>query len=198
MTPATVFIVDDDAAVRDGLSMLCEVHGLSVECHDSAESFLGAYQPAQQGCLVLDVRMGGMSGPELHAELRRRGSLLPVIYLSGHGDIPLSVLAMQAGAVNFLTKPVNSDELLTCLRRVLREGERRQIHALRLAELSAREQEVMALAIEGLSNKEIARRLEISHRTVEIHKRRVYQKTGTTSLLELARLAADHGSVDTR
>ena len=197
MTPATVFIVDDDAAVRDGLGMLCEVNGLSVECHDSAESFLGAYRPARQGCLVLDVRMGGMSGPELHAELSRRGSLLPVIYLSGHGDIPLSVRAMQAGAVNFLTKPVNGSELLACLAQALREGEHRHMYALRLADLSAREREVMALAIGGLSNKEIARRLDISHRTVEIHKRHILRKTGTNSLLELARLATDHEPVDT-
>ncbi len=178
--------------------MLCEVNGLSVECHDSAESFLGAYRPARQGCLVLDVRMGGMSGPELHAELNRRGSILPVIYLSGHGDIPLSVRAMQAGAVSFLTKPVNGDELLACLAQALREDELRHVHASRLADLSTREREVMTLAIEGLSNKEIARRLDISHRTVEIHKRHVFCKTGTTSLLELARLATDHGLVDTR
>ena len=116
MSAAIVFIVDDDAAVRDGLAMLCESRGLMAECHASAESFLAAYRPEQPGCLVLDVHMGRMSGTELHAELVRRNSPLAVIYLTGHDDIPTTVQAMRAGAVNFLTKPVNSDELLDSIR----------------------------------------------------------------------------------
>ena len=200
MTAATVFIVDDDSAVRDGLCMLCESRNLRMECHASAESFLDAYQPARLGCLVLDVRMEGMTGPELHAELTRRGSQLPIIYLTGHGNIPLTVRAMKAGAVNFLTKPVNSEELLDCIRVALLESERLHCQAAtiqqaaeRLANLSEREHEVMLLAIEGLPNKEIARRLGISHRTVEIHKQRIMSKTGAASLLDLVQLAADCG-----
>jgi RNA polymerase sigma factor (sigma-70 family) len=200
MTAATVFIVDDDAAVRDSLTLLCEARDLDVECHASAEAFLAAYRPASTGCLVLDVRMGPMSGPDLHAELTRRGSRLPIIYLTGHGDIPLSVSAMKAGAANFLTKPVDSEELIAAIRsafllneRQLRQSEASRQAAERLASLSEREREVMLLAVKGMSNKLIARHLGISHRTVEIHKSHIMQKTGTATLLQLARLAADGG-----
>lgn len=202
--PATVFIVDDDAAVRDSLSMLCETAGLEVECHDSAESFLAAYRPAQPGCLVLDVRMGRMSGPELHAELNRRGSQLPIIYLTAHGDIPMTVRAMKSGAVDFLTKPLDGAALLDRLQAALQRS-REQLdqqgilarQQQRLAQLTPREREVMLLALAGHSNKAIARHLGISHRTVEIHRSHVLQKTGTSNMLELAQLAADSGLLST-
>jgi FixJ family two-component response regulator len=201
MSPTTVFIVDDDAAVRDGLSVLCESAGLNVECHNSAESFLACWQPGRRGCLVLDVRMGRVSGPELHEELNRRGSLLPVIYLTGHGDIPLSVKSIKAGATNFLTKPVSGERMLENILGALLDGERlagkadeKQTAIARLAGLTERERQVMKLAVAGMHNKEIARQLGISHRTVELYRMRVMDKSAAGSLLELAeivRLAGD-------
>lgn len=198
MNPATVFIIDDDAAVRDSLSLLCETAGLKVESYDSAESFLAASHPGQAGCLVLDVRMGQMSGPELHAELNRRGSQLPIIYLTGHGDIPMSVRAMKSGAADFLTKPVDGAALLERVQAALQQN-REQLEQLqfcasqrrRLAQLTPREQEIMLLMLAGHSNKVIGKRLGISHRTVEAHRSKIYQKTDTGNLLELAELAAD-------
>lgn len=202
MNPPIVFIVDDDAAVRDSLSLLCETAGLQVECHDSAESFLAAYRPEQAGCLVLDVRMGRMSGPELHAELIRLGSHLPIIYLTAHGDIPMTVRAMRAGAVDFLTKPVDGAAFLARVQAALLHScdllNRREALAgrqRRLALLTPREREIMMLALAGHANKSIAKRLGISYRTVEIHRSRILHKTGTASLLELAQLAADCGLV---
>lgn len=200
MKPAIVFIVDDDAAVRDSLSLLCETAGLKVECHDSAESFLAADRVGQPGCLVLDVQMGRISGPGLHAELNRRGSLLPIIYLTAHGDIPMTVQAMKAGAADFLTKPVDGAELLLRVQAALRRSsELRQREAVRnearrrLAQLTPREQEIMTLALAGQGNKVIAGRLGISYRTVELHRSHILQKTATENLLELAQLAADGG-----
>ncbi len=200
MNPSIVFIVDNDTAVRDSLSLLCETVGLKVECHDSAESFLRAYRPDQTGCLVLDVRMGGMSGPDLHAELSRRDSHLPVIYLTAHGDIPMTVRAMKAGAADFLTKPVDAAQLLERVQVALRQdraqlGCREALSAQcrRLMNLTPREREVMSFALAGQANKAIAKRLGISYRTVEIHRSRILHKTGVGSLLELAQLAADCG-----
>lgn len=200
MKPGIAYIVDDDDAVRDSLSLLCETAGLRVECHASAESFLNAYRPEQAGCLVLDVRMGQMSGPELHAELARRGSQLPIIYLTAHGDIPMSVRAMKAGAADFLTKPVDGAVLLERVQAALSQscellGRQENLAAQhqRLTLLTPREREVMMLALAGYPNKVIAKRLGISYRTVELHRSRILQKTGTTSMLELARLAADCG-----
>lgn len=195
-----VFVVDDNAAVRDSIKMLCETAGLVAECHESAESFLAAWRPEQPGCMILDVRMARMSGPELHAELKRRGSHLPIIYLTAHGDIPTSVRAMKAGAIDFLTKPVDGGELLDRVQAALRSGrellDRQTILSAqqrRLARLTQREREIMMLVLAGRANKEIARELGISHRTVELHRSHILEKTGVTSVLELARLAADCG-----
>jgi len=200
MNPSIVYIVDDDDAVRDSLSLLFETAGLKTECHDSAESFLAGYRPEQPGCLILDVRMGQMSGPELHAELNRRGSQLPVIYLTGHGDVPMSVRAMKAGAVDFLTKPVHGSALLDRVQAALQQSRKQIEHqqALagqrqRIAQLTPREREIMQLMLAGHPNKVIARQLDISHRTVEVHRSNIFQKTGTSTLLELAQLAADCG-----
>jgi FixJ family two-component response regulator len=197
MNSPIVYIVDDDAAVRDSLSLLCETAGLKFECHASAESFLSAYRPEHAGCLVLDVRMGQMSGPELHAELARRGSQLPIIYLTAHGDIPMTVRAMKAGAADFLTKPVEGalflDRVQAALSHsceLLHRQENLAAQRQRLTLLTPREREVMMLALAGHPNKVIANRLGISNRTVEIHRSRILQKTGTTSMLELAQLAA--------
>lgn len=204
MNTGTVFIVDDDDAVRDSLSLLCETAGLKVECHASAESFLDAWRPDQPGCVVLDVRMARMSGPELHAELNRRGCQLPVIYLTAHGDIPMTVRAMKAGAVDFLTKPVDGAAFIERVQEALQRGhEQIKLQQTlsgkhrRLAQLTPREREVLLLALAGHPNKAIARRLGISHRTVEIHRSHILQKTGATSLLELAQLAAECGLLRT-
>lgn len=193
-----VYIVDDDAAVRDSLGLLCETAGLQVECHASGESFLAAFRTGQPGCLVLDVSMARMSGPELHAELNRRGSLLPIIYLTAHGDIPMTVRAMKAGASDFLTKPVDGAELLdrvlAALRRDCQRVGRQAVLAGRcggLAGLTPREREIMQLVLAGHANKHIAKRLGISHRTVELHRSHILHKTGTASLLELAQLVAE-------
>ncbi len=200
MNGATVFVVDDDPAVRDSLELLLEQEDLVVLTFDSAEAFLAGYRRAPRSCAIVDIRMNGMNGIQLQAELSRRGTLMPLIFLTGHGDIPLSVRAIKAGAVDFLTKPVMGSALLTSVAAALRESERlslqaeaHQTAATKVASLTEREREVMALAVEGLPNKEIARHLGISHRTVEIHKARIMHKTGADTLLDLARIAEAGG-----
>jgi FixJ family two-component response regulator len=200
MTEPLVHIVDDDEAVRDSLSLLLDTAAFEVECHPSAEAFLSAFRPEQPGCMVLDVRMERMSGPELHAELNRRGCQLPVIYLTAHGNIPMTVRAMKAGAVDFLTKPVDGAALIERVQAALKRScellDRQEALAgqrQRLAHLTPREREVMLLALAGSSRKAVAKRLGISHRTVEIHRAHILQKTGAANMLELAQLATDCG-----
>lgn len=195
---ATVFIVDDDSAVRDSLMLMIEQEGIQVQTYASSEEFLDAFQNAALGCAILDIRMPGMDGIQLQQELNKRNIQLPVIFLTGHGDIPMSVKAVKAGAVDFLTKPVMRENLLSSVRTALMESQRiiqelanGQDAKSRLADLTEREREVMTLAIAGSPNKEIARRLGISHRTVEIHKSKIMHKTGATNLLELARIASE-------
>jgi FixJ family two-component response regulator len=202
MNVPTVFIVDDDVAVRDSLSLLCETAGLRVACFDSAQAFLAAYRPEQPGCLVLDVRMPGMSGPQLHEELASQGDTVPIIYLTAFGDIPMTVQAMKAGAVDFLTKPVDGARMVERIQAAIQTdmANRRRNAALadrcaRLAQLTEREREIMTFAVAGDSNKAIGKRLGISHRTVEIHRSHILQKTGANSVLELAKLAADCGLI---
>lgn len=200
--PLKVFVVDDDAAVRDSIALLCESDGLAAETFDSAEAFLAACRSEWRGCLILDVRMPGMNGPELQAELDRRDISLPVIFLTAHGDIPTTVRAIKAGAVDFLTKPVDGAILLQHIREAFEQSARMQEQAAasrtlceRLDALTEREREVMALAAAGQSNKEIARRLGISHRTVEIHRARVMHKVSAANLLELSRIAKACGLI---
>jgi len=191
-----VFVVDDDPAVRESLTLLLEQENLVVKTFESAEDFLGNCKPPLRCCAIVDIRMPGMDGLQLQAELSRRGTLLPVIFLTGHGDIPMSVRAIKAGAVDFLTKPVTGAALLESVQAALGESERlrtqaKESHtaAARIAGLTERERQVMMLAVDGLPNKEIARRLGISHRTVEIHKARIMHKTGAETVLDLARIA---------
>jgi len=193
-TPA-VYLVDDDAAVRDGLALLLDTAGLEVLAYDSAATFLAAYAPGRGGCLILDVRMPDVSGPELQAELFRRGIDLPIIFLTGHGDIPTTVQAMKLGAMDFLTKPVQGAELLERVHAALGKSARQQEQAAvvqslreRVQDLTPRELQIMVLIAAGRPNKEIARRLGISHRTVEIHRARVLQKTGAANPVELSRI----------
>lgn len=195
-----IFVVDDDPAVRDALTLLIEQEGLPVTAFDSAEAFLAQCNGKCRGCIILDVRMPGMDGVQLQEEIVQRGCILPIIFLTAFGDIPMTVQAMKAGAVDFLTKPVTGAALMASLQVALEECERRQALAetneeasSRLANLTGREREVMVLAVEGHSNKEIARRLGISHRTVEIHRGRIMQKTGTNTLIDLARIVQEGG-----
>ncbi|TRZ89206.1 MAG: DNA-binding response regulator [Rhodocyclaceae bacterium] len=197
---ATVFVVDDDPAVRDSLTLLLEEEDVAVASFASAEAFLASCRTPRHSCAIVDIRMPGMDGMQMQAELSRRGILLPVIFLTGHGDIPMSVRAVKAGAVDFLTKPVTASALLESVHAALLESvrlnsqaEANQTAAESVATLTERERQVMALAVEGLHNKEIARHLGISHRTVEIHKARIMHKTGANTLLDLARIAEASG-----
>jgi RNA polymerase sigma factor (sigma-70 family) len=200
--PATVFIVDDDPAIRDSLSLMIEQADFPVRAFESAETFLAACGTDAYGCAIIDIRMPGMDGMQLQEEMVRRGIPLPVIFLTGHGDIPMSVRAIKSGAVDFLTKPVTRDKLVASVEAAVQSGSqqlekltrKQQTRAL-LDELTEREREVMLLAVAGHPNKEIARRLDISHRTVEIHKAKIMHKTGALNLLDLARMAQEGGLV---
>lgn len=191
-TEPKVYVVDDDAAVRDGLTAMFDAAGFAVEAYGSAKAFLQAYRNDWTGCLVLDVSMPDMTGPELQAELNRRGVLLPIIFLTAHGDIPTTVKTIKAGAVDFLTKPADGAVLLKRVRTALaRSSELSE----GVADLTEREREIMVRVAAGFASKEIARELDISHRTVEIHRARVMQKMKAGSVLELADKARALGVV---
>lgn len=192
----TVFVVDDDEAMRSSLKWLIESVGLQVECHDSAESFISSYYPGRSGCLLLDVRMPGMNGLELQEYLHNHEIAIPVIIITGHGDVPMSVRAMKVGATDFIEKPFNDELLLDSIRNalVLDETQRDQQAELaelagRLALLTPREHEVMDMVTQGKSNKEIARALDVSAKTVEAHRARVMEKMQARSLAELVRMS---------
>jgi two-component system response regulator FixJ len=197
VTPdSTVFIVDDDDAVREGLSALLAAKRYRVETFASAEEFLAALRPDRTGCLVADIRMSGMSGIELQRELTRRGAPISTVIITGHGDVPLAVAALKAGAVDFLEKPFDSDAILASVEEALRrtgkskaQGFDRAAIATRAGTLSQREREVMDLVVAGQPNKVVAHRLGIAIRTVEIHRARVMEKLGARNLSELVRMA---------
>jgi len=191
-TEPKVYVVDDDAAVRDGLAALFDAAGFAVEAYGSAKEFVQAYRNDWTGCLVLDVSMPDMTGPELQAELNRRGVLLPIIFLTAHGDIPTTVKTIKAGAVDFLTKPADGAVLLKRVRAALAQSSEMSEG---VADLTEREREIMVRVAAGFASKEIARELDISHRTVEIHRARVMQKMKVGSVLELADKARALGLV---
>ena len=200
MTVATIFIIDDEPAVRDSLEMMLEQEGFHVKTFQGGEPFLAEYQQEVLGCAVIDVRMPEMNGLQLQKIMVERNILLPIIFLTGHGDIPMSVDAIKTGATDFLTKPVTRERLLASIRPALIESEKKLSQAASiqeakalLADLTEREREVMVLAINGFPNKEIAQRLNISHRTVEIHKSKIMHKTGAINLLDLASIAREGG-----
>lgn len=199
-TTPTVFIIDDDSAVRDALSMLVEQQGFLAKTFESGKQFLETYQAECRGCIVMDVRMPEMDGLQLQKELVRQHKILPIIFLTAYGDIPMTVSALKAGAVDFLTKPVTREKLLAAVRAAILEDEKKlaaqaSAHEAKslIDSLTEREREVMTLAIAGFPNKEIARRLNISHRTVEIHKSKIMHKTGAINLLDLASIAREGG-----
>ncbi len=194
----TVFVVDDDEAVRNSLRFLLKSVGLPTQTLASATDFLQSYQPSQPGCLVLDVRMPAMSGLELQQQLNLRGAPIPVIFITGHGDIPMAVEAMQHGAFDFLQKPFRDQDLIDRIqkalakdaktRTALKQHERIQ---QRLASLTPREREVLALMTKGMPNKVMAAELGVSQRTVEIHRARVMEKSRAGSLAQLVRMVMD-------
>ncbi|HPD28924.1 MAG TPA: response regulator transcription factor [Phycisphaerae bacterium] len=190
-----VFVVDDDAAVLDSLRFLIESVGLRVRTFSSADEFLAAYTPDQPGCLVLDIRMPGMSGLELQEQLAKRGYTLPVIIITAHGDVPSAVRAMHAGAVDFMSKPFNDQSLLDRVHQALAKDARtrrdeavRAAIAAKVALLTPREREVMDLVVSGMSNKGIAAQLQLSAKTVETHRARVMEKMEAGSVAELVRM----------
>lgn len=188
----TVFVVDDDEAVRRSLALLIRSMGLVAEVFESAQAFLAVCDAQRSGCLLLDIRMPGMSGLELQEELQRRAIDLPVIFITGHGDVAMAVRAMKSGAVDFIEKPFNDQHLLDRINqsleldRVARQARaERSSLAARIKLLSPREREVMGRIVAGQANKVIAIELGLSERTVEIHRAKVMTKTGTRSLAEL-------------
>ena len=190
-----IFIVDDDHAVRDALGLIMETAGLAYRAFESAEQFLQTYCPGQPGCLLLDVNLPGLNGHELQTELIRRNIHLPIIFLTAYGDIPMTVRAIKAGAVDFLTKPVPRKLLLERIEAVLQNEAMAHEHDIAkkaqcscLNTLTARELEILPLVLAGHPNKIIAKHLGVSYRTIEIHRIRILKKTGTTNLLELANL----------
>jgi RNA polymerase sigma factor (sigma-70 family) len=195
---AVVMVVDDDAGVRNAMRSLLKSVGITCTLFASAQEFLDAYQPSQRGCLVLDIRMPGMSGMELQQQLNIRGAVIPVIFMSGHADIPMAVEAMQHGAFDFLQKPFRDQDLLDRIQRaIVRDTEMRQSlgeHARiksHLESLTPREREVLDLMTQGKQNKVVGQELGVSPRTIEIHRARVMEKMGAHSVAELVRMMLD-------
>ena len=194
----TVFIVDDDDAVRRFLTGLIRSIDLDVEAYASAQDFLDAYQPGRPGCLLLDVRMPGMSGLELQRELAERAIELQVVILTGHGNVPVAVQAMKAGAVDFIEKPFNNELLLDRIQMAVAQSRRsdseREKHGetlRRLDTLTPRERQIFDLVVSGETNKSIAHRLAISEKTVEIHRAKVMRKMRARSLAALVHMAVN-------
>lgn len=192
---ATVFIVDDDEAVRDSLGLLLRSVGYRARCYAGARDFLKAFDPRDYGCLVLDIRMPGMTGLELQKHLADIGCNIPIVFITGHGDIPMAVEAVRQGAVDFLQKPFEDQELVDRINDALkqaaeqREGELERLQILdRIESLTAREKQVMGQVVLGKANKVIAGDLGVSQRTVEIHRARVMEKMQANSLAHLVRM----------
>ena len=193
-----VMVVDDDSGVRNAMRALPKSVGLDSALYPSAQEFLAAYQSAQPGCLVLDIRMPGMSGLELQQQLNLRGAVVPVIFMTGHGDIPMAVEAMQHGAFDFLQKPFRDQDLLDRIQRAIAKdaeqrqslGEHERIKS-HLETLTAREREVLDLLTQGKQNKAIAQDLGVSPRTIEIHRARVMEKMAAQSVAQLVRMMLD-------
>ena len=196
--PSTVFVVDDDDAVRTSLRLLLKSVGLPVETYASAQEFLDAFDAERAGCLVLDIRMPGISGLELQQKLNELHAIVPIVFITGHGDVPMAVEAMQHGAVDFIQKPFRDQDLIDRINQALekdrenRDGLReRDVIRRRIGQLTPREREVLELVTKGKANKVIAGDLDVSQRTVEIHRARVMEKMGASSLAHLVRMVIE-------
>jgi RNA polymerase sigma factor (sigma-70 family) len=196
----TVFVVDDDTSMRKALSRLCQSAGFKVKGFASAREFLDAGPPESPACLVLDVRMPGLSGLDLQVELSARNIKTPIVFITGHGDVPMSVRAMKAGAVDFLTKPFHNKDLMAVIRNAVSkdvqlasaQGERDLIHR-HLETLTPRERQVFDLVVKGLLNKQIAAELGASEQTIKVHRARVMEKMEVASVAELVQAAVKIG-----
>ncbi|MDY0308228.1 MAG: response regulator transcription factor [Castellaniella sp.] len=195
-TPSTIYIVDDDEAVRDSLRWLLEANGYTVRSFAGAEEFLAAYDPEQVGVLIADIRMPGMSGLELQETLIARKAPLPIVFITGHGDVPMAVSTMKKGAVDFLEKPFNEADLRALVATMLEQARERvrEAHAQRdqqavLGRLTAREQQVLERIVAGRLNKQIAGDLNISIKTVEAHRANIMEKLEVTTVADLMKIA---------
>lgn len=198
MTEPQIYIVDDDDAVRDSLALLLTFRGWRSHTYASAEAFLADWRADWRGCLLLDLRLGGMDGLALQETLTQRGNRLPIVFLTGHGDVAQARLALKAGAIDFLEKPYTEEALLAAVQEALARDARQHIHQTRSAEIDARmarlterERQVMDLVVEGKPNRDIAVLLDISPRTVEVFKARMMEKMQARSLPELVRLVIE-------
>ncbi len=194
--PSRVFVVDDDASVRDALSNLLEAVGLHAEVFASTEGFLNRERSDVPSCLVLDVRLPGMNGLDFQQQLIKRGVTIPIIFITAHGDIPMTTRAMKAGAVEFLPKPFQKEDLIAAIHHAIeRDRKQREVQSevselqSRYEKLTAREREVMDQVVAGTLNKQIAAKLELSLITVKIHRRQVMQKMKAASLADLVRMS---------
>lgn len=200
MSVPTVFIIDDDPSVRKSLSRLVRSLGFGVEAFASAEQFLAREHYEGIGCIILDVQMAGLSGMGLQDELSKTGHTIPIIFITGHGDIPMSVQAMKKGAVDFLTKPFDDRELLEAVRRALEKDEKAKAQErevgdvlAQMKQLTPREREILPYVISGMLNKQIAFKLGIAEKTVKIHRGRIMEKLNARSVADLVRLAEKAG-----
>lgn len=205
MNKGLVYLVDDDAAIRDALAWLLSTRGIQSSAWSSAESFLADYRADMSGCLILDIRMTGMTGTKLYDQLLALGCGMPVIFLTGHGDVPLAVKALKRGAFDFIEKPLNDNELVDRVIEALKSEENRRwrdadraAFEVRFATLTDREREVMAGILAGKLNKVIADELEIAMRTVEVHRARIFEKMGVRSAVELAQCLSAHAATGSR
>ncbi len=196
----TVFVVDDDAAVRDSLLILLRSAGISCEEFPSAEGFLSSYSSDRPGCMILDIRMPGTDGLELQQMLIKQGMRMPIIFLTGHGDVPMAVQAIKSGALDFIEKPFREQALIDSVKRAIEQDglwrkaqSQSQYVKDRLASLSARERQVMELLLQGKTSKMIASELGRSHKTIDVHRANILDKMHVQNVAGLARMLMDAG-----